>query len=124
MGRVPHSLSPIFHDRVDYPASGDLDVLTRQALEQSAALILLASPAAAATTAIRAARATGTARIFAENAEVREDAEKGFAREAGWPSAISVDAAASAKTRAARECGAGWAMPRHRSSRQPQAVRR
>ena len=47
IGPVPPGLRPIFHDRQDFPAGGDLGLLTRDALEQSAALILLASPAAA-----------------------------------------------------------------------------
>ena len=47
IGPVPLSLSPIFRDRLDFPATGELGSLTRRALERSAALVLLASPHAA-----------------------------------------------------------------------------
>ncbi len=50
LGPVPHALSPIFHDRQDFPAGGELTAMTRAALDGSAALILLASPAAAVST--------------------------------------------------------------------------
>ena len=48
-GPVPGTLQPIFRDRLDYPASGYLSALTLQALEQSGALIVLATPNAAAS---------------------------------------------------------------------------
>ena len=48
-GPVPGTLQPIFRDRLDYPASGSLSALTLQALEQSGALIVLATPNAAAS---------------------------------------------------------------------------
>ncbi len=35
IGPVPPRLRPIFHDRQDFPAGGELGVLTREALEQS-----------------------------------------------------------------------------------------
>jgi hypothetical protein len=47
LGRVPPNLSPIFRDRLDFPASGNLGNLTLTALERSAALLLPASPNAA-----------------------------------------------------------------------------
>ena len=52
LGPVPPKLSPIFWDRLDFPASGGLDALTRDHLDQSAALILLASPRSAASRAV------------------------------------------------------------------------
>ena len=52
LGPVPAKLSPIFWDRLDFPASGGLDALTREHLDQSAALILLASPRSAASRAV------------------------------------------------------------------------
>ena len=52
LGPVPAKLSPIFWDRLDFPASGGLDALTRDHLDQSAALILLASPRSAASRAV------------------------------------------------------------------------
>ena len=52
LGPVPAKLSPIFWDRLDFPATGGLDALTRDHLDQSAALILLASPRSAASRAV------------------------------------------------------------------------
>ncbi len=49
LGPVPPSLAPIFHDRVDFPAGAELDPATREKLAQSAALVLIASPHAAAS---------------------------------------------------------------------------
>jgi hypothetical protein len=47
LGPVPASLSPIFHDRVDFPSGQKLGPATEKALADSAALILIASPNAA-----------------------------------------------------------------------------
>jgi tetratricopeptide (TPR) repeat protein len=46
-GEVPRRLSPIFRDREDLPASGDLSASVREALGNSQTLIVLCSPAAA-----------------------------------------------------------------------------
>ncbi len=46
-GPVPHRLTPIFRDREDLPASGDLSESVRSALAQSQTLIVLCSPSAA-----------------------------------------------------------------------------
>jgi tetratricopeptide (TPR) repeat protein len=46
-GSVPRKLFPIFRDREELPASGDLSGVVRTALAQSACLIVLCSPAAA-----------------------------------------------------------------------------
>ena len=48
-GRVPQRLLPIFRDREELAASGDLSETVRAALAESAALIVLCSPAAAAS---------------------------------------------------------------------------
>jgi hypothetical protein len=47
MGPVPVSLAPVFRDRQEFDAGGSLAELTRDALENSAALIMLASTHAA-----------------------------------------------------------------------------
>ena len=47
MGRIPKHLRPIFRDRHDFDAGGALATQTVTALDSSAALILVASPAAA-----------------------------------------------------------------------------
>jgi eukaryotic-like serine/threonine-protein kinase len=47
MGPIPKTLGPIFRDRHDFDAGGTLAEQTIAALDQSAALILLASPHAA-----------------------------------------------------------------------------
>ncbi len=47
LGPVPDTLSPIFHDRVDFPTGEKLGPATEKALAGSAALVLLASPNAA-----------------------------------------------------------------------------
>ncbi|MFZ2006869.1 MAG: toll/interleukin-1 receptor domain-containing protein, partial [Stellaceae bacterium] len=49
MGPVPRQLRPIFRDRHDFDAGGELATQTVAALDQAAALILLASPASAAS---------------------------------------------------------------------------
>ncbi len=49
LGPVPPSLSPIFRDRLDFPVGVELTKATLDALEQSAALILVATPNAAAS---------------------------------------------------------------------------
>jgi tetratricopeptide (TPR) repeat protein len=49
LGHVPPRLWPIFRDRDEMAASTDLSETVRAALEQSAALIVLCSPAAAAS---------------------------------------------------------------------------
>jgi hypothetical protein len=46
-GPVPARLSPIFRDREELPAATDLSETVREALDQSGALIILCSPAAA-----------------------------------------------------------------------------
>ena len=48
-GPVPRRLTPIFRDRDDLPASGDLSQSVRTALGQSDTLIVVCSPAAAAS---------------------------------------------------------------------------
>lgn len=48
-GPVPRRLSPIFRDREELAASADLSETVRAALDQSGALIVLCSPAAAAS---------------------------------------------------------------------------
>ena len=48
-GPVPARLAPIFRDREELPAATDLSETVRQALAQSGALIVLCSPAAAAS---------------------------------------------------------------------------
>lgn len=48
-GEAPRRLTPIFRDRNELPASHDLDEQVRTALGQSAALIVLCSPAARAS---------------------------------------------------------------------------
>lgn len=48
-GEVPRRLTPIFRDREDLPASSDLSASVRQALGQSDTLIVVCSPAAAAS---------------------------------------------------------------------------
>lgn len=47
LGPVPARLAPVFRDRDELPASGDLSAELRAALDRSAALVLIASPAAA-----------------------------------------------------------------------------
>ena len=47
MGPVPAALRPIFRDRAEFDAGGSLAAMTREALDDSAALIVLASPNAA-----------------------------------------------------------------------------
>jgi hypothetical protein len=49
MGSIPTSLRPIFRDRAEFDAGSSLGAQTHAALEKSAALIVLASPAAAAS---------------------------------------------------------------------------
>jgi len=49
-GPVPKRISPIFRDRWDAEASADLGVTLKEALQASAALIVLCSPAAARST--------------------------------------------------------------------------
>src|ERR1019366_6875413 len=49
LGPVPNSLRPVFRDREEFNAGGTLPELTRAALDDSGALILLASPHAAAS---------------------------------------------------------------------------
>ena len=46
-GPVPQRLTPIFRDRDDLPASGDLSQSVRDALSRSRTLIVLCSPSAA-----------------------------------------------------------------------------
>ena len=46
-GRVPHTLRPIFRDRLDFSANRELQPATREALDASNALILIATPNAA-----------------------------------------------------------------------------
>lgn len=46
-GRVPDTLRPIFRDRHDFGAGESLPDATRQALDQSASLVVLCSPSAA-----------------------------------------------------------------------------
>lgn len=48
-GPVPRRLSPIFRDREELPADGDLSAQVRAALAQSAALVVVCSPRAAAS---------------------------------------------------------------------------
>ena len=48
-GAIPRRLSPIFRDRHELPASDDLAVSIREALDSSQFLIVLCSPAAAAS---------------------------------------------------------------------------
>ena len=48
-GPVPARLAPIFRDREELPAATDLSATVREALAQSGALIVLCSPAAAAS---------------------------------------------------------------------------
>jgi tetratricopeptide (TPR) repeat protein len=48
-GKVPRRLVPIFRDRDDLPASGDLSASVRDALARSDTLIVICSPAAAAS---------------------------------------------------------------------------
>lgn len=48
-GPVPRRLSPIFRDRDDLPASGDLSASVRDALSRSDTLIVICSPDAAAS---------------------------------------------------------------------------
>jgi tetratricopeptide (TPR) repeat protein len=48
-GPIPDHLSPIFRDREELPAATDLSETVRAALAQSGALIILCSPAAAAS---------------------------------------------------------------------------
>jgi tetratricopeptide (TPR) repeat protein len=48
-GPVPARLAPIFRDREELPAATDLSTTVREALAQSGALIVLCSPAAAAS---------------------------------------------------------------------------
>ncbi len=48
-GSVPQRLTPIFRDREDLPTSGDLSASVEKALERSRFLIVLCSPAAAAS---------------------------------------------------------------------------
>jgi tetratricopeptide (TPR) repeat protein len=48
-GPIPDRLSPIFRDREELPAATDLSETVRAALAQSGALIILCSPAAAAS---------------------------------------------------------------------------
>ena len=48
-GPVPKRLNPIFRDRDDLPAAGDLTASVRAALAQSDVLIVICSPAAAAS---------------------------------------------------------------------------
>ncbi|WP_417488574.1 toll/interleukin-1 receptor domain-containing protein [Maricaulis sp.] len=48
-GLVPKRLNPIFRDRDDLPAAGDLTASVRTALAQSGVLIVVCSPAAAAS---------------------------------------------------------------------------
>jgi tetratricopeptide (TPR) repeat protein len=47
VGEVPAKLTPIFRDRDELPAAGDLSIELRTALEQSSFLIVIASPSAA-----------------------------------------------------------------------------
>src|SRR5580658_9662213 len=49
LGPVPASLRPIFRDRGDFKPGGSLTEATRAALDASAVLVVLASPAAAAS---------------------------------------------------------------------------
>lgn len=49
MGRVPRRLSPIFRDRDELPAASDLTREVREALRASRALVVVCSPAAAAS---------------------------------------------------------------------------
>ena len=48
-GPIPNSLRPIFRDRDEFTAGHTIDELTRSAIEASAALIVLCSPAAVAS---------------------------------------------------------------------------
>ena len=48
-GPVPHTLQPIFRDRLDFSANRELQPATREALDRSDALILIATPNAAAS---------------------------------------------------------------------------
>jgi len=48
-GQVPRKLAPIFRDRTELPASEDLSEQVRAALDDSAALVVLCSPAARAS---------------------------------------------------------------------------
>jgi tetratricopeptide (TPR) repeat protein len=47
MGAVPKALRPVFRDRSDFDAGGSLAMQTTQALDNSAAVVVLASPDAA-----------------------------------------------------------------------------
>jgi tetratricopeptide (TPR) repeat protein len=49
MGMVPRRLAPIFRDREELPAAHDLTTEVRAALQESAALVVVCSPAAAAS---------------------------------------------------------------------------
>src|ERR1041385_4390728 len=48
-GTVPRRLTPIFRDREELPAAGDLTAEVRAALQVSRSLIVVCSPAAAAS---------------------------------------------------------------------------
>jgi hypothetical protein len=48
-GPIPNSLRPVFRDRDEFTAGHTIDELTRNAIEASAALIVLCSPAAVAS---------------------------------------------------------------------------
>lgn len=48
-GRVPRRIAPVFRDREEFSAAGDLTAEVRAALSASAALIVVCSPAAAAS---------------------------------------------------------------------------
>ncbi|HEY0044524.1 MAG TPA: TIR domain-containing protein [Allosphingosinicella sp.] len=48
-GEVPARLTPVFRDREELPAAGDLSEMVRSALAQSRALIVLCSPGSAAS---------------------------------------------------------------------------
>jgi tetratricopeptide (TPR) repeat protein len=93
-GSVPRRLTPIFRDREDLAAAGDLTASVRDALTHSDALIVVCSPAAAASRwvneEIRAYRhlnpaGTVLAAVLEGNPDAGPDAEPG---EACFPEAL------------------------------------
>lgn len=53
LGPLPATLSPIFRDREELPAAADLNAEVAQALTQASSLVILCSPAAAASRWVR-----------------------------------------------------------------------
>ena len=66
-GLVPKRLNPIFRDRDDLPAAGDLTASVRTALAQSDVLIVVCSPAAAASGMVMAASLLPCLRLVCRN---------------------------------------------------------